>query len=80
MKYFILALLVSLSSAVAAYEYTPVPKYQSPGGWMFDVMGAELFCRTEGENVVSCVDVNQVQFICVYQDPPQYFSDCKRVQ
>lgn len=71
-----IALLASLSQCVSAATL----KYQSAGGWMFDYQGTELFCRTEGDGRVTCIDVNQAQYQCTYQDPPEYFKDCLRVE
>lgn len=71
-----MAALLAVSMSVAAG--LPTVKYKLSGGWMFDTDEGERFCRTTGAGGVECMDQAGNQYVCTYQDPPQFFTDCKK--
>lgn len=71
-----IAVLLLLALSANAQAGNPTLKYKMTSGWMFQTDQGERFCRSEGKGVVTCLDANQNQYVCTYQDPPVYFKDC----
>jgi hypothetical protein len=72
----IMAALLAVSMNVSANN---VLKYKTPGGWMFDTPQGERLCITTGNGLVECLDVAGNEYLCAYEDPPKYFSNCGKM-